>query len=109
LDATAQRSTQGLSGNYHEAIYFEDYPAMPVEIANYLVGKKVKMVGVDACSVDNKDGFPIHKILLSGNVLIIENLTNLSKLAGKNFKAYALPINLQIDGAPARVIAEVIG
>jgi kynurenine formamidase len=99
----------GMSSSYHETVYFEDYPAMPDEIANYLVGKKVKMVGVDACSVDNKDGFPIHKILLAGNVLIIENLTNLSKLDSKNFKIYALPINLQIDGAPARVIAEVKG
>jgi len=97
----------GMSDSYHEAVYFEDYPAMSDEIANYLVSKKVKMVGVDACSVDNKDGFPIHKILLAGNVLIIENLTNLSQLAGKNFRVYALPINLQIDGAPARVIAEV--
>lgn len=97
----------GMSDKYHEAVYFEEYPAMSDEIANYLVSKKVKMVGVDACSVDNKDGFPIHKILLGGNVLIIENLTNLSQLAGKNFRVYALPINLQIDGAPARVIAEV--
>lgn len=73
----------GMSDKYDEAVYFEDYPAMSDEIANYLVSKKVKMVGVDACSVDNKDGFPIHKIILAGNVLIIENLTNLSKLAGK--------------------------
>ena len=96
----------GMSDGYNEAAYFENYPAMSNEIANYLVSKKVKMVGVDACSVDNKDGFPIHKILLTGNVLIIENLTNLSKLVGNRFKIYALPINLQIDGAPARVIAE---
>jgi kynurenine formamidase len=65
------------------------------------------MVGVDTYSVDNQDDFPIHKILLSGNVLIIENLTNLRQLADKNFTIYALPINLQIDGSPARVIAEV--
>lgn len=96
-----------MSEKYHEAVYFEDYPAMSEEIADYLVSKKVKMVGVDACSVDNKDGFPIHKILLAGNVLIIENLTNLNELAGKKFDVYALPIKLQIDGAPARVIAEV--
>lgn len=96
-----------MSDRYHDAVYFEEYPAMSDEVANYLASKKVKMVGVDACSVDNKDGFPIHKILLGGNVLIIENLTNLSKLAGKRFDVYALPINLQIDGAPARVIAKV--
>lgn len=97
----------GMSDKYHETVYFKDYPAMSDEIANYLVGKKIKMVGLDACSVDNKDGFPIHKILLADNVLIIENLTNLNKLVDKRFVVYALPIKLQIDGAPARVIAEV--
>ena len=97
----------GMSDTYHEPKYFEDYPAMSEEVARYLVDAKVKMVGVDACSVDNQDGFPIHKILLAGDVLIIENLTNLRQLAGKEFKVYALPLKLQIDGSPARVIAEL--
>lgn len=98
----------GMSDKYHDKIYFEDYPAMSEEVAKYLVESKIKMVGVDTCSVDNQEGFPIHKILLAGNVLIIENLTNLNQLTGKNFKVYALPLNLQIDGSPARVIAEII-
>jgi arylformamidase len=96
-----------MSDKYHDPIYFEDYPAMSEEVAKYLVEAKIKMVGVDTCSVDNQDGFPVHKILLAGNVLIIENLTNLTQLTGKDFKVYALPLNLQIDGSPARVIAEV--
>lgn len=96
----------GMSDKYYEPVYFDDYPAMTEETAKYLVEAGVKMVGVDTCSVDNQDGFPIHKILLSGNVLIIENLTNLSGLVGKEFTIHALPINLQIDGAPARVVAE---
>jgi arylformamidase len=97
----------GMSDNYHDSIYFETYPAMSEEIANFLVEAKVKMVGVDTCSVDNQDGFPIHKTLLAGNVLIIENLTNLAQLADKQFTIYALPLNVQIDGAPARVIAQI--
>ncbi|HSW99463.1 MAG TPA: cyclase family protein [Patescibacteria group bacterium] len=98
----------GMSEQYHEAVYFERYPAMPEEIARWLVEQKVKMIGVDAGSVDNVDGFPIHKILLDGNVLIIENLTNLDQLTGSEFTVYALPIKLDLDGAPARVIAEVL-
>ena len=97
----------GMNAKYLEQAYFEDYPVMSEEIANYLVGLKVKMVGFDTCSPDNQDGFPIHKILLGGNVLIIENLTNLQVLADKNFKVYALPLKLEIDGSPSRVIAEV--
>jgi len=97
----------GLGAKYHEQVYFEDYPAMSEEVAKYLVGQKVKMVGFDTCSADNQEGFPIHKILLGGDVLIIENLTNLNLLADKAFKVYALPLNLEIDGSPSRVIAEV--
>jgi arylformamidase len=96
----------GMSEHYHEAVYFETYPVMSEEIACYLVERRVKIVGVDAASVDNTDDFPIHKILLNGDVLIIENLANLDQLTGKEFTVYALPIKLDIDGAPARVIAE---
>lgn len=97
----------GMSDHFHEQSYYKDYPAMSAEIAQYLVGTKVKMVGLDTGSADNQEGFPIHKILLGGDVLIIENLTNVGALADKNFTVYALPIKLQVDGAPARVIAQI--
>lgn len=97
----------GMSDKYHAADYFDSYPVMSEEIANYLVLKRVKMVGVDACSVDSDESFPIHKIFLKNNILIIENLTNLGELAGKKFKVYALPLKLEVDGAPVRVVAEV--
>lgn len=97
----------GMSDKYNEAEYFDNYPAMSVEIAEYLINKKVSMVGVDACSVDIEESFPIHKKLLAEGVLIIENLTNLENVKDRDFIVYALPINLEVDGAPARVIAEV--
>jgi len=97
----------GMSDHYHEPVYFKDYPVLTEEMARYLVERKVKMVGVDTGSADIAEGFPIHKILLAGNVLIIENLTNLDKLTGKAFTVYALPIKLTVDGAPARVIAKL--
>jgi arylformamidase len=95
-----------MSKHYHDTIYFEEYPTLSEEMAQYLVGRKVKMVGVDAGSVDIAEGFPIHKILLAGDVLIIENLTNLEALEGEEFTVYALPVKLDVDGAPARVIAQ---
>ena len=97
----------GMSAKYHEPIYFEQYPVMTEEIADYLVSKKVKMVGLDTGNVDIEADFPIHKKLLSGGVLIIENLTNLQALDGQNFTVYALPLKLDVDGAPARVVAVI--
>ena len=96
----------GLSEIYHKPEYYSDRPAMSEEIANYLVEKKIKMIGLDMCSPD-KEPFPVHRILLGAGILIIENMTNLNKLTGKEFTVYALPIKLALDGAPARVIAEV--
>ncbi|MBI2032207.1 MAG: cyclase family protein [Candidatus Levybacteria bacterium] len=96
----------GMSDVYYQSEYYDNYPAITEEIADYLVEKKVKMVGVDMCSVDHEP-FPIHRILLKQGILIIENLTNLAALEGKQFTIYAFPIKLQIDGAPTRVVAEV--
>jgi kynurenine formamidase len=98
----------GLYHAYHEPRYFTDYPAMSEEVAQYLIEKKVGMVGVDTCSVDSKEGFPIHKLLLGAEILIIENLTNLEPLTGKEFRVHAYPLKLEIDGAPARVVAELV-
>lgn len=96
----------GMSTDYYEPRYFTDYPVMPNEVADYLINKGVKLVGVDACSVDNESEFLIHKKLLGAGIPIVENLTNLEQLRNKNFQVYALPLNLNLDGAPARVIAE---
>ncbi len=96
----------GMSDIYRKPEYLEDYPEIPGEIADYLVEKKIKIVGVDMCSPDYPP-YKTHKILLSGDVLIIENLTNLAELAGKEFTIYALPVKLELDAAPARVIAQI--
>ena len=97
----------GMATKYHESAYYDSYPAITEQIARYLIQKEVKMAGVDMCSVDHEP-FPVHRILLKEQVLIIENLTNLEELIGKEFKIYAFPIKLQIDGAPARVMAEIL-
>ncbi len=96
----------GMSNIYHQESYYADYPNIPEEVANYLVSKKIKIVGVDMCSPDHPP-FPIHQILLINDILIMENLTNLKTLEGKNFKVYAFPIRLNIDGSPCRVVAEI--
>ncbi|HEX7963097.1 MAG TPA: cyclase family protein [Candidatus Saccharimonadales bacterium] len=97
----------GMNAHYHEPVYFETYPVMSAEIAQYLIEHKVKLAGVDASSVDNTEDFPVHKQLLHGGVLVAENLANLDQLVGKDFTVYALPIKLDIDAAPARIIAEI--
>lgn len=96
----------GMSDVFYKSEYYDNYPEITEEIANYLVSKKIKMIGVDMCSPDHKP-FPVHKILLSNDILIIENLTNLKELVGKRFRVYAFPLKLDIEASPVRVIAEL--
>lgn len=97
----------GMSDGYHSPIYYESYPSIPEKLAHYLVEKKIKIVGVDMCSPDYPP-FLVHKILLGSEVLIIENLTNLGVLEGKTFNIYAFPVKSELDGAPVRVVAEIL-
>jgi kynurenine formamidase len=91
----------------YDPSYFSDYPIMPDFIIKYLITNKVKLVGLDTCSADNADGFPIHKKLLAAGIPIIENLTNLPALHRQSFQVFAVPLKLDLDGAPARVFAVV--
>jgi len=96
----------GMDRRFHEPAYFEDFTPVPEEVAEYLVKCGVSLVGMDMCGPD-KPPFPVHKILLGGDVLIAENLTNIGQLAGTLFDVYALPIRLNVDGAPARIVAQI--
>jgi kynurenine formamidase len=69
--------------------------------------KKVKAVGFDSSSPDRYP-YPVHGILFTNGVLIIENLTNLASLKEVvNFKVIALPLKIHADSSIARVIAVV--
>jgi len=85
--------------------YFADYPAITPSLAQKLIAQKITMVGVDAPSPDYYP-FPIHKMFLKENILIIENLTGLEQLIDINhFFVAALPLKIEADSAPARVVA----
>jgi len=97
----------GFDTHFNQPDYFHEHPVLTRECAQYLVEQKVKMVGVDMPSVD-KAPYEIHKLLLSNDILIIENLTNVQKLLGYTYiEVIALPLNIDAHGSPARVIAKI--
>lgn len=99
------------TGWYHkwgEPGYFQGYPVLAPETAHNLAQRGIKGVGIDAVSVDpvHVTDFAIHKILLSAGLVIIENLTNLKSLAGKEFILYCFPLKIEMaDGSPVRAAA----
>jgi len=95
----------GFSDSCWRADYYDLVPDIGSDTAQRLVELGVKAVGIDAGSVDSEP-FPIHKTLLAGDVLIIENLIGLERLVGvESFQVIALPLRLALEASPARVIA----
>jgi len=96
----------GISDARHEPDYYSRVPDLTMDLVEWLVAAGVRMVGVDAGSID-AEPFEVHKALLSGGVLIAENLVGLSALASASvpFTVWALPLNVEVEASPARVIA----
>ncbi len=91
------------------------HPYLSLEAAGWLLERAVKLVAVDVATPDRPEAlregpfaWPVHHLLLEGGVLIAEHLANLDRVAGRRFRAFALPIPIVgADGAPARIVAEV--
>jgi ParB/RepB/Spo0J family partition protein len=82
------------------------HPVIDESLAEWLVKKKVKILGVDMPDIERGGSKAIHRTLLSNDVLILENVGDMSQIVGKNVFMYALPINIKAGTAvPARVIA----
>lgn len=99
----------GMGKHFYNEAYYTMYPVLDRLIIQRMISLRVKMIGLDTGSADNSDGFPVHKALLSADILIIENLANLQAVLGKTFELYALPLHLEKDGAPVRVVAVLQG
>ncbi|AIQ14502.1 cyclase family protein [Paenibacillus durus] len=90
---------------FGEPAYFADFPVLTPELAELLIRKKIKMVGMDTPSPD-RHPFDIHRMLFSCRIPIIENLTNLAALLPlSRFEVIALPLNINADSSIARVVA----
>ncbi|HEX6349968.1 MAG TPA: cyclase family protein [Candidatus Dormibacteraeota bacterium] len=91
------------------------HPYLSLEAAEWLVERRVKLVGLDVPTPDLPErgsrppGFdwPVHRLLLGAGVLVAEHLAHLERVASTRFRAYALPVPIvDSDGAPARIVAE---
>ncbi len=82
-----------------------DFVAVPLDGAEWLVRRGVKLVGVDYLSVSPyKNSRPTHESLLKAGVVIVEGL-DLSKVEQGFYELYCLPLKIAgADGAPARVV-----
>lgn len=118
INSTREKSDQAEFILFHTSwdkhwgtdLYFGNYPYMTEEVADYLIQSKKKGVGLDVIGLDPiSDGkLSLHRKVLSNNMVIIENLKNLSEIGNELFTFCALPLKFEnSDGAPVRAIAMV--
>ncbi len=88
--------------------YFEAFPVLSREAAQWLAGRGLKGVGFDAISVDpvGTTEFGNHFVFFRAGMICIENLTGLEALVGQRFLFSCLPLKLaEADGSPVRAVA----
>lgn len=98
----------GWSKLWGNETYFDGFPVLSDEAARWLCGFNLKGLGIDAMSVDRvgSAGFPVHRLLLDRGLVIIENLTNLDQLTGRQFTFCCFPLKIAgADGSPVRAAA----
>ena len=98
----------GWSNYWGEDKYYENFPTLSEESAQWLSEFNLKGIGIDAISIDdmNTDTFAIHKLFLAKNILIIENLTNLESIDHEYFILSIMPLKTKsADGSPVRAFS----
>jgi kynurenine formamidase len=97
----------GYGRYYGEERYYEGHPSLTTSFAQFLIRKKVKMIGLDMPSPDHFP-FDIHKLLFEHHILIAENLANVEQLLQPTaFTIIALPLHIKADSSIARIIAQI--
>ena len=85
-----------------------NFTYLETSAAEWLVRHGVKCIGIDTLSIEKYGSkyAPVHRMLLSRGIGIIENLnSNLKQFAGKRMFLVCLPLPLKgVDGSPARAV-----
>jgi len=90
--------------------YFTGFPVLTSEAAEWVSGTGLKGIGFDAISADSADTrtYPIHKILLGSDMVIVENLANIDQIHEETFDFSCFPLYFQqADGSPVRAVATI--
>lgn len=87
--------------------YMKNNPGLSKDAAEFLVEKKVNAVAIDCPSIDvgSDSGLIAHNMLLSNQILVIENLCNLYRFNNEKFTLIMTPLKLVgASGSPIRAI-----
>ena len=98
----------GWDAYWDDAAQYAAYPFLTREVAERLRAGGAKLCGVDYLAADDQTDptRPVHTTLLFARILIVENLTGLDALIGREFTFHAAPVKLEGAAAfPVRAYA----
>ena len=84
----------------------DEWPTLSESCARSLLGLGVRLLGVDAPSVDQRESktLPVHKMLFQGGAFILENL-DLRRIPADVYDLIAFPVKIMsADAAPVRAV-----
>ncbi len=90
--------------------YRDELPRVSIELARWLVEKRIALLGVEPPSVADVNNVAelteVHQTLLGANVTIVEGLAHLDEIRCEEVEFVALPLKITDgDGSPVRAIA----
>lgn len=92
-----------LAGSPH---YWNAFPEVTPEAADYLVALQVTFLGLDTPTPSTTHLHVVHRALLENGVVIAECVHNLESVRSRMPYLVCLPLPLVgLDGAPARIVA----
>lgn len=90
--------------------YYQEFPVLTNAATEYLTKNNIRGIGLDTISLDSMEDVLLsnHRILLSNDMVIIENLTNLEAFGEDLFTVYFMPLKYKsADGAPIRAFGSI--
>jgi kynurenine formamidase len=95
----------GMETAYGTDNYYTSHPVVSMELARLLVEEEIAFLGMDMPSPDEPP-FPVHKLLLSAGIPIVENMRGLHTLSG-SFEVAAFPLKIHAEASPVRAAARL--
>ena len=98
----------GWSANWRTPRYAEGHPFLTREAAQTLLAAGPALVGIDSLNIDDDtDGArPVHTLLLTAGIPIVEHLHNLERLPREGFRFHCVPAPFRGVGSfPVRAYA----
>ena len=105
-EAVLFRTENSRIGRVASGVFSEEYVYISLEAADFLISKKVGLLGIDYAGVDSfpLGEAPVHKRLLGADILLLEGI-NLKDVPEGRYTFFCLPLKVSgAEGSPARAV-----